>query len=349
MHGTIHKTVSNDVSTLLLAGAIVAGSLIGTLSESTGVLLGEGIDYTILTLILLLFFEFRIESLFRRVDDLRFVAIAWCANFILVPMIGFLIASIFLAGKPLFLTGLMIYFMAPCTDWFLGFTRLAKGNTSLGALLIPINMLSQLLLYPVYLALFTRWQPGTDISIARDTLIDWFIVPFLGAGALRLLLGKALPARGFQNVLDTARRTGPLVMAVLIVAIFSANIVVIRQNLSAFPLILAAVFVFFLATYWLGDRLSVAFGLAYPEHALLTMTTAARNAPLMLGVTVVAIPDQPLIHAAIVIGMLVEFPHLAALKHVLLRQRAQRMEHWPLTAHAASHSDDAEAVSIGNR
>ncbi len=49
------------------------------------------------------------------------------------------------------------------------------------------------------------------------------------------------------------------------------------------------------------------------------MTTAARNAPLMLGITAAATPDQPLIYASLVIGMLIEFPHLTALKHLLLR------------------------------
>ncbi len=48
--------------------------------------------------------------------------------------------------------------------------------------------------------------------------------------------------------------------------------------------------------------------------------TAARNAPLMLGVTVSAFPGRPLIYAALVIGMLVEFPHLTVLRHLLLKQ-----------------------------
>lgn len=50
------------------------------------------------------------------------------------------------------------------------------------------------------------------------------------------------------------------------------------------------------------------------------MSLAARNAPLMLAVTMAAIPNQPLIYAALVIGMLVEFPHLTVLQRVLLAQ-----------------------------
>ena len=74
-------------------------------------------------------------------------------------------------------------------------------------------------------------------------------------------------------------------------------------------------------TFLLGESLSRLFRLRYREHALLTMTTAARNAPLMLAVTMAALPDQPLVYAALVIGMLVEFPHLTALRRLLLSAR----------------------------
>jgi len=51
------------------------------------------------------------------------------------------------------------------------------------------------------------------------------------------------------------------------------------------------------------------------------MTTSARNAPLMLALTVVALPDQPVIYAAIIMGMLIEFPHLTVITQVLLGRR----------------------------
>ena len=62
------------------------------------------------------------------------------------------------------------------------------------------------------------------------------------------------------------------------------------------------------------------------------MTTAARNAPLMLGLTTAAFPEQPLIYAALIIGMLVEFPHLTALKHLLLRSNTIPATLTPATA-----------------
>ena len=241
---------------------------------------------------------------------------------LLIPTIGFLITSLF-AGQPLFFTGLLIYFIAPCTDWFLGYTKLAKGNVSLGTVLLPINLVSQLLLYPIYLALFAREKVGVDIASIGDTLLHWFLIPLMVAVLVHIVLKKFMPKSKFEHLLSLVGKTIPFVIAILVALIFSANIGTILEHVNTFVIIFVAVFVFFVVTYFLGEWLSRIFKFGYPEHALLTMTTAARNAPLMLSVTAVAFPNQPLIYAALVTGMLVEFPHLTALKHLLLRDRGK--------------------------
>lgn len=338
MNIALRKLCSNFGTSILLMGAIACGSLIGTLSGSAGDTLGSLVDYTVLTLVSLLFFELRLESLRASRTNLRFIAVAWIANFVLIPAIGFAVATIFLSGKPLFFTGLVIYFMAPCTDWFLGFTRMAKGNASLGASLIPINMISQILLFPLYLTLFTRWQTGSLVPSVSGTLMEWFLVPFLGAVSFHYLLRILLPANAFDRLLDLAGSAIPLVIAALVVEIFAANIPTLRDHVAVFVLILAAVFVFFLSTFLLGEGISRVFHFDYPEHALLVMTTAARNAPLMLGVTAAAIPGQPLIYGALIIGMLVEVPHLTVLRHVLLKNRMAGMHPASASVEIVSHA-----------
>ena len=113
-------------------------------------------------------------------------------------------------------------------------------------------------------------------------------------------------------------------IALLVLQIFAGNIAAILAHRYVFAWLLLAVFVFFVLTLLLSEVLSRWCHLDYPEHALLTMTIAARNAPLMLAVTMVALPGQPLIYAALVIGMLVEFPHLTLLRRVLLALRHRR-------------------------
>ena len=53
------------------------------------------------------------------------------------------------------------------------------------------------------------------------------------------------------------------------------------------------------------------------------MTTAARNSPLILGLATIALPDQPLVYAALIIGMLLEFPHLTVLSRILQQQTSR--------------------------
>ncbi|MFC6355347.1 arsenic resistance protein [Luethyella okanaganae] len=308
-------------TTALFLAAILLGSVVGAISPAIGGIASYGVDGTVLLLVTLLFFEVRFTTLPQILQAPRFLIVAWFANFVVIPLIGFGIASLFLSGMPLLFVGAMIYFVSPCTDWFLGFTRLANGNTTLGAVLLPINMLSQLLLFPVFLWLFARTRIEIDPVVIGQTLLQWFVVPLLIAVIGRAVLSRVLPAAVFDRLLLVVARLTPLVIAALIVLIFAVNVGTILNNAGAFAIILVAASAFFVLSYLLGEGTTRMFHFGYQEHALLTMTTAARNAPLMLAVTTVALPGQPLVSAAIVIGMLVEFPHLTVVTQLLLRRR----------------------------
>ncbi len=299
-------------STVLLFIAVIMGSLIGISSNTASETAGNLIDPTILVLVFLLLFEVPIKGLFQGASNIRFIILSWLINFLIIPLIGFAVASLFLSGQSLFYTGLVIYFMAPCTDWYLGFTRLAKGNVELGAALLPINMVTQLVLFPVYIAVFdTAVTYQVDLSV----LLEWFLQPLLAAVIMRLVLHRYI-----ATLLPVCKFAIPLALILLVGQIFAANIHQLVEHLEVVPLLLLAIFVFFMVTYLLGEAVAKVAGLDYPEHCLLTFTTGARNAPLMLGLTTVALPDQPLIYATITVGMLIEFPHLTALKAILLKR-----------------------------
>jgi len=312
------------LASFLLVTAIVAGSLLGHFAPTTGEWLSNHVDHTLLLLVGLLFFGVRFSTLIHAMNsqgNLRFIAITLLANFVLVPLLGYIVASLFLWTQPLLIVGLVIYFMSPCTDWFLSFTRLSDGNVALGATLIPINITLQLLLYPLYLQIFTAHSVQIEAISIGNTLLQWFLLPLIAAVVIHQLLYFLFKNSWFEYVMSKADQTISWVTAVLMLQIFAGNISVIIGNLAIFIWVLPSVFTFFLLTWLLGLGLSHVFRLHYPEHALLTMTIAARNAPLMLAVTMVALPDQPLIYGALIIGMLVEIPHLTALRHLLLRAR----------------------------
>jgi len=80
--------------------------------------------------------------------------------------------------------------VTPCTDWYLLFTGIAKGNVSLSTSVLPINLILQVILLPIYLLLFA----GTIETIPMGTLVDSILIvlvlPFVLAHLTRFLLRK---------------------------------------------------------------------------------------------------------------------------------------------------------------
>lgn len=311
---------SGNTTTLLLPLAIILGLVTGHFLPASGETLDAFIDPLVMGLLALLFFEIRFAPLREASRHLGFLSIAWIANFILIPVLGWAIASLFFGQEPALFAGLLLYFLFPCTDWFLAFTRIAKGDVALGSVLIPINLISQLLLFPAYLSLFIGLQTNFDLIGIWGTLVEWFLLPFLGAMLLRILLSRAFPIARVERITCLAGSLVPWVLSGLVLCIFSSHAPKLTTNPTAFPLILLAVFLFFVLTWILGQLLAWRFRLAHPHRVLLAMTTTARNSPLMLGLATIALPNQPLVYAALIIGMLVEFPHLTIISRLLLRK-----------------------------
>ena len=306
------SSASHTTSLLMLA--IVCGFFIGAMSPKAAALAEKHIDASIMILVFLLLFELPTKAIYKSLSNLRFISLAWGLNFVIMPCIGFVVAALFFHDQSWFFIGLVIYFMAPCTDWYLGFTRLAKGNVELGATLLPINMISQICLFPVYLLLFNSTL-AIDYQIQLGMLVEWFLQPLFAAVICRLILHNFL-----KPLLILCRFGITGVLVALVAQIFAANANQLMMHINIVPWLLLAVFVFFILNYCIVELFAKYAKLDYPEHCLLAFTAGARNAPLMLALTAIVLPNQPLIYATISIGMLIEFPHLTALKAIFLRR-----------------------------
>lgn len=305
----------------LLVLSIILGSLIGFFVSSFADFFWDFADYLIFILVFLLIFDVPFEKLFSSLKNIKTISVTWITNFVIIPTIGFFVASLFLSGYPLVFTGLIIYFMAPCTDWFLGFIKIAKGNTSLGTVLIPINMLSQLLLYPLYIFVFTSTTISVPLDVLFESLFVWFFLPFILAVIFHFAFKKFFSKKTNNRISHVNNFLVEGVLSLLVLFIFASYILVLLDDLVVFFLILLSVFIFFLIVYFLTEFISKKFKLSYEDHAVYAITTAARNAPLMLALTTLVFPNEPLIYSAIIIGMLVEFPHLAFLTSILRKKK----------------------------
>jgi arsenite transporter len=252
-----------------------------------------------------------LRSVAKSYAKLKFFGIAWSVNFVIVPLVGFLLASIFLSGTPLIFLGFILYVVTPCTDWFLVFTGMAKGDVSLGLALLPTQLVLQIVLIPVYIFLFAGEIVPFQLSTLIETVIIFIVLPF----ALAILTNRGIERMKGAEWKEKRMRNVPisiqtLTLAIAIFFMFAGQTNVIIENVGPLSIVLLPVLIFFAISYFLSKYISRWLRLRYEECALLTCTSIARNSPLALAIAFGLFPELPLVQVAIIIGVIVELPVL---------------------------------------
>ena len=209
------------VTPAIVGTAIGVGVVVGSMSEAVGDALGTIVDPLVIALLVALFVDVPLQRLPRARTAWKVIAIAWSANFLLAPLVALLLTRTVLHGHPAVQLGVMLYFLAPCTDWFLAFTRLSRGDTAVGAALLPINMITQLLLFPIWMHLLdTRSDadvlaPGNTVR----TLLQWFVLP-LAIAALIRLSAMLLPVGWRARVAAAPGQAVPWIVGAMVVCLY---------------------------------------------------------------------------------------------------------------------------------
>ncbi|MGO2659971.1 arsenic resistance protein [Mycetocola reblochoni] len=344
---------------VLFVGAILAGSVVGLTAPTVAGVLSSATDALVLLLVAALFAGVRPDGLAALRRAPRAVGLVLVVNLFLVPLVALAVTA-WLPGEALRL-GVLLYCLAPCTDWFLGFTRLAGGDTVAGAALVPVQLTVQILLFPLWLAVLTgagATSGGGGVGLGAGSEIGgggvlpalalWFLLPAAAGVAFRLAL-RALPPRWGARALGVVDRAVPVLIAAVILAVFASHVRTILGEPSAFVAVLAAVAVFFAVCFVLAEAVAALMRSPRPERVLLGVATSARNAPLMLALTTIALPDEPVVQAAIVLGMLIEFPHLVVITQLLRRRtrREARLTPPPSPAQAAVARQSTQGGGVG--
>ncbi|MEX2355850.1 MAG: bile acid:sodium symporter, partial [Thermaerobacterales bacterium] len=223
-------------------------------------------------------------------------------------------------GQPALWIGLIMLLVTPCTDWYLIFTGLARGNVALGTALLPWNLGFQLLLLPLYLLIFAGRLVPIEPSILIESVLLVLAAPLLVAVLVRAVVVRSRGKAYFERrVLPVLEPFQIIMLGLAITAIFTAQgHTFLRQPLLLLQL-LPPLLVFFAINFLLVRTVSRWLRINYADHACLTCVTLARNSPVALAIALSAFPGEPLIALALVIGPLIEIPVLAAVSWALLR------------------------------
>lgn len=251
-------------------------------------------------------------------ENLKVTVISLAINFLWTPVFAWGLGALFLNHTPDLWVGLIMLMVTPCTDWYLVFTGVAGGDVGLATTLLPINLLLQIILLPLYLLLFT----GTIIELDSQVLFTSFwwvvVIPLLMAIATRKLAIYGKGNGWWSRFMPKIILFQILFLNLAIVAIFASEGNLVWQKLDLFFTLLMPLVLFFMTNFLLGQFIGRYLKLSYEKQVCLNYTTLARNSPLSLAIAASVFPHHPLISVTLIIAPLIELPILGIISQFLL-------------------------------
>ncbi|MFC6835693.1 arsenic resistance protein [Halomarina ordinaria] len=273
------------------------------------------IDPVLAVLLYVTFLEIPFVRLRRAFRDARYVAAALGMNFLVVPVVVFVLTRA-LPPRPVLLVGAFMVLLTPCIDYVITFTDLAGGDAELVTATTPALMLVQLSLLPLYLWLFMG--EGIAEAIEPEPFVEAFLLvialPLTLAWLTELWADRSAPGERWQVAMGWL--PVPMLAATLFVVVAS-QLPRVWDSIGQVATVVPVYVAFLVVMPLLGRFAAGALGMDVGETRALVFTSVTRNSLVVLPLALALPAGYELAPAVVVTQTLVELVGMVVLTRVV--------------------------------